>query len=106
MSKSPRDAERREIRQAYKKAERDAARAAMVLDLGQLEALLDAVEERLDSLPCDHSLRHAMEWAAAQHVDAEALTRSLRHFGGYCDCEVVFNVDTESIFGVERTSTR
>jgi hypothetical protein len=70
----------------------------MVLDADQLDELLDYVEAEVENAGCDHSLRATRAWAAANEIDPAVLAESLGHFGGYCDCEVVFNVNPEEIF--------
>jgi len=47
---------------------------------------------------CDRTLRHTSLWAAQQQFDVEQVLRSVREFGGFCDCEVLFNV-TPDKFG-------
>ena len=37
------------------------------------------------------------QWATAQPVDPDRLAESLAEFGGYCDCEVLANVEPEEI---------
>ena len=101
MARKPNDDERRRIKREYKLAELAAAQAAMILDRTNLDALREHVDARLAETPCDHSLRLTLAWAGQHGVDRDALTASVRHFGGYCDCEVVDNVDSESIFGRE-----
>jgi hypothetical protein len=64
-----------------------------------LESLIEDVDAALASDGCDHSLRATRNWAGAHEVDPDALAASLAHFGGYCDCEVVANVNPEEIFG-------
>ena len=47
----------------------------------------------LRTAPCDHSYRHTEGWLRAAHVDApDKVIRSLERQGGYCDCEVSYNV--------------
>ena len=92
------DEQRRAARRAYKNAERSRARQAMVLDEAQLSDLLDYLDERVAEEGCDHTLRLTERWAAERSVEPSNLIASLQHFGGYCDCEVVANVDPESIF--------
>jgi hypothetical protein len=93
------DAERkRQLKREAKQQEKAEARAAMVLDEAALENLLDHLDERLMITGCDHSLQLTRAWAAQQGVDADALASSLEQFGGFCDCEVLANVEPESIF--------
>lgn len=68
----------------------------MVLEPRVLAALLNHLEERLSRDPCDHTLRFTRTWADVNGVDPDALERSVAHFGGGCDCEVLANVDPET----------
>lgn len=64
----------------------------------QAESLFDAICEALGagSNPvaekCDHTLRHAGVWAMANGVDFADLRSWLHDNGGFCDCEVLWNV--------------
>lgn len=98
MAISPDKARRKQLRDAYKKAEREAGPKLTVIDYEQLEELLDYVEGQFDEEPCDHSARHAQRWASSRRIDWEALAPELREFGGYCDCEIVMNVVPEEVF--------
>ncbi|OYL17688.1 DUF2695 domain-containing protein, partial [Streptococcus pneumoniae] len=55
--------------------------------------------ERLGEQPCDHTARHAQRWAQSHRIEWETLAEGLQEFGGYCDCEIVMNVEPEAIFG-------
>jgi hypothetical protein len=82
---------KRELKRAFKREEKAAARAAMLLDKYQLDALLDHLDERLPEEGCDRTLRLTNRWATENGIDPGALADSLAHFGGYCDCEVLAN---------------
>ena len=41
---------------------------------------------------CDHSLRHSFAWADMNGVHREVLKAWLHDNGGFCDCEVLYNV--------------
>ena len=41
---------------------------------------------------CDNSLRLTRQWLARAGLDVDASIRQLHDCGGFCDCEVVFNV--------------
>ena len=91
------DQEKRDARRAYKDAERLRAREAMVLDEGRLSDLIAYLDELAEE-GCDHALRFTERWAAARGLESPGLVESLAHVGGYCDCEVLANVEPESIF--------
>jgi Protein of unknown function (DUF2695) len=41
---------------------------------------------------CDHTLKLTRRWMRAQRVDDAVNIPELEKRGGYCDCEVLFNV--------------
>lgn len=66
----------------------------LALRPAQIIALMDDVENALETNDCDHSLRHTEKWLR-EHVPADthdAVLAGLRQAGGYCDCEVISNV--------------
>ena len=93
-----RDAHQRALKREYKRREQEKMRALMVLDEAALEDLLEFLDERAATEGCDRTLRFTAEWALQSDVPFEELKSSLGEFGGYCDCEVVANVDPETIF--------
>jgi hypothetical protein len=68
----------------------------MLLDEHFLNDLLDHLDVRLPEVGCDHTLRVTRAWAADRGFDAEAVAASVAEFGGYCDCEVLANVEPEA----------
>ncbi len=78
-------------------AERYVARTARRLTAPQRQECLACYLCRtLPQLGCDGQLRLTRRWQRAQQQSTGGLTRYLRAGGGFCDCEVVFNV-----FGVD-----
>jgi Protein of unknown function (DUF2695) len=92
------DQQKRDARRVHKEAERGRAREVMVLDEAQLSDLLDYLNDHVAEEGCGHTLRFTEAWASERRIEPSALFRSVQHFGGYCDCEVVANVEPESIF--------
>ncbi len=93
---------KKELRQHYKQQERAVACRQMCLQPDQLHDLFNYLEEQLFRLgiACDHTLSRTRAWAASAGLDPERVLESVRAFGGYCDCEVAFNV-TPDLFGWE-----
>ncbi|MEI8256360.1 MAG: DUF2695 domain-containing protein [Deltaproteobacteria bacterium] len=83
-------------------------RAKMVLTRDQLTDLYESIDgavriaQSIDSAVytsgCDGSLRGVRAWCRARKIDVKSVCASLEEFGGFCDCEVVMNVDPEEIF--------
>jgi hypothetical protein len=93
---------KKELRQQYKKQEQVEACRQMCLQPDQLRALLDYLDEQMFQvgIACDHTLSRTRTWAANEGLDPERVLESVRSFGGYCDCEVAFNVRPH-LFGWE-----
>ena len=96
---NPDKARRRELRDAYKRAEAEARSAGLPLSREQLTALVGFVDELVVSDGCDHSLRHTRRWLVEHRLDEQQIIAALEELGGYCDCEVVMNCDPEEVFG-------
>ncbi len=84
--------EKRRAKQMVRAKERAEARAAMPLDPRQLRTLFDWLDVQL-AVPCDHTLRFTLDWLEAHDHDADVVVPWLEDNGGYCDCEVLANVE-------------
>jgi hypothetical protein len=96
MSKADKKARQQRAKAAMRQRATDEWGEHMILAPEQLKALLDHLDEALGTTACDHSLDLTMAWADANGVDPDTLERSVRHFGGGCDCEVLANVDPQT----------
>ena len=90
------DERKRELKRAYKQQTAADARAVMPLDFDQLESLLDYLDKQDAGERCDHSLRLTTDWAVENDVQQQRLAAALSEFGGYCDCEVLANLDPDA----------
>ena len=64
----------------------------------QIENLKAYIEKKLDSTPCDHSLRFSKDWVDSNGFELNNLIDILEENGGFCDCEVVMNLpDNEDL---------
>ena len=88
-------AHRKALRDLYKQGEKQTTMIALILDRPALDALLDHLDERLSEDGCDHTLRLTQAWAEQESRDWSSLADALREAGGYCDCEVMANVDPD-----------
>lgn len=72
--------------------ERAEAEGKMPIPKDVLKALFDW----LDGKPadgCDHTLRFTKEFLEARRLPPEPIIRWLGQYSGYCDCEVLANVE-------------
>ncbi|MPZ67677.1 MAG: DUF2695 domain-containing protein [Pseudonocardiaceae bacterium] len=58
----------------------------------QQAALASAITEGVQERGCDNTLRAAEAWVTSAGLDWGAVQAGLQGRGGYCDCEVLFNV--------------
>jgi len=91
---------KKDLKTAFKQKELSDARSKMALFPDQLRELRGYLSASLDELgiACDHTLGRTQEWAQKVDLDTSRVLASVREFGGYCDCEVLFNV-TPDKFG-------
>ncbi|MDJ0940351.1 MAG: DUF2695 domain-containing protein [Woeseiaceae bacterium] len=69
------------------------------ITMQQLDELINFIDRTANtpdasgSAPgCDHTLRFAERWAAENDVDVIELYQFVNRHGGFCDCEICFNV--------------
>lgn len=106
MASKDHKSERKRLKDDYLSAQQAASAAHMPLDRAQLGALLDHVEAAVAADGCDHTLAATVAWARQEGIDLERLHEGLEEYGGYCDCEVVINVDADEVFTPVRTRRR
>ena len=73
----------------------------MPLTRTEFRALCEWVEARLKQEGCDHSFRYTEAFLLNRGLPVRDILDWLRKEGGYCDCEVIANVehtDEESVF--------
>ena len=67
-------------------------RAPLPLKPAQTASLVRAIDVGLAERGCDNTLRAAHAWARREKVRWSWLRNVLEERGGFCDCEVLFNV--------------
>ena len=70
----------------------------MPLEENELNDLLNWVDTEIRSSGCDHTHRFTRTWLAEHGHSPTRALGSLMALGGFCDCEVAMNVETESIY--------
>jgi hypothetical protein len=86
---------KRQLRKAVRAKERAAARASFPLPPAELRNLFDWLNEELGSQSCDRSLRLTRVWIDGRCHDASTILPWLEDNGGFCDCEVLANVEQQ-----------
>jgi hypothetical protein len=82
----------------YDEARHESPAGVLPLDRAQLEALAGHVDAAVTAGGCDRTRRVTDAWAAEHGVALDPLHQGLEEYGGFCDCEVVMNVDPDLVF--------
>ncbi|MCM3869800.1 MAG: DUF2695 domain-containing protein [Pyrinomonadaceae bacterium] len=82
---------RRAILRDLKGRERAQFIASIPASKAEIRDLFDYLD-RADE-PCDHSLNHSIGFIRHRGLPEEKVVAWLEEHGGYCDCEVIFNVE-------------
>ncbi len=69
--------------------------AQMPLSKNDLANLFNYLDEKLGDESCDHSLRLTQAYIESKGLPFEKVKVWLAQYGGYCDCEVLANVEEE-----------
>ena len=89
MSKDPRKAE---LKKAWREKEREKLTASLPLPIQDLKDLLDHLDQE-GAAECDHTLRETTAFLQARSLDVDRVIPWLQDHGGFCDCEVLANVE-------------
>lgn len=98
MASKDEKAERKRLKGEYLRAQQAESATRMPLERPQLEALLEHVDAVVAANGCDHTPAATDDWATREGIDLERLHEGLEEYGGFCDCEVLMNVDVDEVF--------
>lgn len=90
------DPHKEELKKAWREQERQKLSASTPMPPKDLRELFDHLDQEIGS-GCDHTLRLTTEFLQKRGLDVDRVLPWLREHGGYCDCEVLANV--EDTFG-------
>ncbi len=65
----------------------------MPISFKDLGALFDHLDEVFGNEGCDHTLRITKAFLETRNLSIESILPWLGEYGGYCDCEVLANVE-------------
>lgn len=93
MALSKAEKERRKsIAREQAAKEHEEAVAGMPLRLNDLKALFDYLDVELVT-GCEHDCRLTRQFLATHNIPDEPVLLWLQQYGGYCDCEILANVE-------------
>ena len=86
---------RKLLLQQVKQEKRERGRAQLPLDNKTMRELFDYVDAQLSDMECDNNLTHTRAFLSAAKLPQDKTILWLQDHGGYCDCEVLANVEDE-----------
>ena len=87
---------RKEARKVLVQKELDDFRASLPMEEKHFVALFHFLEKALQEHPCNHTLGNTTLFLTENKVlDPEKVITWLTSHGGYCDCEVLYNVEEQ-----------
>ena len=82
---------KKKLKAQYKQNEQDKIRESIPMSIDELKGLFSHLNR--ESAPeCDHTLKGTIEFLNAKQLKPEVVVPWLGEHGGFCDCEVIYNV--------------
>ena len=82
------------MRQHYKDLQRQAFESSLPMARELFLDLFDYLNEQSESTGCNHEFSVTEQFLSDKQVNnVEEVLEFLRENGGYCDCEIIFNVE-------------
>jgi hypothetical protein len=86
------DDRKRELTNEWKRDERARLIASIPIPHRDLKELFDFLD-RENPPACDHTLRETIGFLTSRGLNPAVVIPWLEQHGGYCDCEVIYNVE-------------
>ncbi len=94
MPSAEEKAHRKQIAQQLQLKAAESFLAGLPMQLQLFRELFDYLDEKLSS-GCDDTLRLTEQFAREHNIQFQSLEKWLGDKGGYCDCEVLANVEEQ-----------
>jgi len=86
---------RKELLNRFKKEEENKFLDSLPIDKQKFQELFHFLDQELEA-GCNHDLRLTEKYLNSNNLPINKTLDWLRENGGYCDCEVLFNVEEKS----------
>lgn len=77
----------------YAQEQKDALAKSLPFSTMMFEQLFDYLEEKLEKDRCDDTLKYTIKFLSDNNVPVEKSLDWMGENGGYCDCEVLANIE-------------
>ncbi len=86
---------RKKIKRLIKQKERDKILDSLSISLEMLQNCFDFLDFKLAENDCDDTQKITLQFTEQNNLPKDDFIEWLRNNGGYCDCEVLANVESE-----------
>ncbi|MGI6154077.1 MAG: DUF2695 domain-containing protein [Christensenellaceae bacterium] len=86
-------AEQKRIKREMREKEKQAFIDSLPMSKELFDELFDRLDEKLDKQGCDGTLNITLEFLENKGIRASKVVEWMKKYGGYCDCEVLANVE-------------
>ncbi|WP_159478810.1 DUF2695 domain-containing protein [Dyadobacter sp. 3J3] len=93
MSSKEEKQNRKKLLHSLRMNEKESKIAQMPISTSQLKELFDYLDENLEENGCQHSLVLTEAYLKENSLPVNSVISWLNQYGGYCDCEVLANVE-------------
>lgn len=83
------------MRKASEEKERVSFRASLPMEETKFPPFFDFLDQQLGEYGCGHDLSLVGKYCTKNNLDFVTLSKWCEKYGGYCDCEVLANVEDE-----------
>lgn len=83
--------EKKKLKAKFKADEEKKMLESIPMKIGDLKDMLTYLN-RVDAPPCNHKLTDTEAWLSTKGIQPSLVIPWLNENGGYCDCEVIYNV--------------
>lgn len=85
---------KKELKRQWQEQQQKQFEDSLPMSRDQFKQLFDCLDAYLKKQCCDHSTRHTLKTIVEMKLENnEAIIQWMREHGGYCDCEVLWNVE-------------
>lgn len=85
--------QKKRLQRELRSQQRASLRDSLPMPLTDFHEMLDMLDVELQSQHCDHTRRLATTWLEQKGHDIPAIVAWLEQHGGYCDCEILANIE-------------
>ena len=84
---------KKELLRQFQEQQNKELLAGLNTDISNIKELMDHLDEYLSEEGCDDTLKETEIFLKQNKIEIESTLNWLRAQGGYCDCEVLANVE-------------